>query len=81
MWGWLPGTTGYCGETSFQMAGIFNGQWTSSEIIRNYGGGSQILIGENDQKVAKSLGLLYETFNGSSDKQYVDFFSQNISKG
>jgi hypothetical protein len=48
MWGWGPGTSGYCGSVSIQTAGLFHGNWVTEDAIRGTSGGHnanhQILI-------------------------------------
>lgn len=39
MWGWGPGTSGYCGSASVQTAGIFYGNWLTSDYVRGTSGG------------------------------------------
>jgi hypothetical protein len=63
MWGWGPGLSGYCGETSFQTNGIFWGSWISSEYVRTADGGSELLIAVNDVTAAKNLKMTYESWN------------------
>lgn len=55
------GLGGYCGETSFQSHGILWGNWLHSDTVRK-AAGSELLIGENDVKAAKTLKFPYESF-------------------
>ncbi len=74
MWGQGPGTRGYCGETSFQSAGILNGNWISSEIARRHADGHELLIGENDVKAATELKFAFESFPSDESAMQGHYF-------
>jgi len=67
MWGWTEGN-GYCGETSLQSAGIYNGNYISSELVRYADGNEELLIGINDVKAAKALHFEHEAWDFESAK-------------
>jgi hypothetical protein len=79
MWGWIEDKHGYCGETSFQMAGLYYGQWVSSEIVRYADGNKELLIGVNDVKAAQNLNLTYEVYNKKGD--FIDWINKYIISG
>ena len=69
---------GYCGETSYIVAGLYFGQYCSQYAVRaltspgipQHLRKSQLLLGVNDDKAAGAVGLKYEQWNtqdGSSD--------------
>ena len=63
MWGWGPGLTGYCGETSFQMAGLRHGNYISSDALRWNGAGGELLLAVNDEKAATWAHFAYSTWD------------------
>jgi len=68
---------GFCGETSFQMAGIYYGQYVTSEKIRQMSVGNlmnDLLMGIHDVQAAKKLGLKYEQFNLEAPKPQGEAF-------
>lgn len=87
MWGWGPGLQGYCGETSFQSAGIFFGNWVSSEEVRYASGGEELLIAVNDELTAQTLKYDYERWmwdahNPPQAGEFLsDFVRSHIEKG
>lgn len=85
MWGWKYPLAGYCGETSFQTAGIYFGQWLSSEKVKKADGGSELLLGVNDKKAAKSLKFNYDAWNFKAKTpqptDYVAWIREHIDHG
>lgn len=86
MWGWGGSTSGYCGSTSFQTNGIFWGNWVSSEMVRAADGGSELLIGVNDNTAAKNLKFKYEQWNFNKQKtpqgsSFVAWLRSHIDQG
>ena len=76
MWGWSETAElhGYCGETSFQSALLYYGNYVSAEHCRYADGNVELLIGENDVKAAKNLHLRYDAWNYNSKKPQGDSF-------
>jgi hypothetical protein len=68
MWGWGLGN-GYCGETSFQQALLYFGNYVSQERIRYAADNNELLIGEHDEKAAINLHLLHECFKSQYDEE------------
>lgn len=68
MWGWGPGLHGYCGSQSFQMAGIFFGNWVSEQLVRYAAGDAEVLIGANADLAAKHLKYEFEEWNFNREK-------------
>jgi hypothetical protein len=70
---------GYCGETSIQSAGLFYGNWISSERVRYAGGNAEILVGsdsseQNAQRAATSLRFTINHWNSdAASPQYTAF--------
>lgn len=75
MWGWQPGVSGYCGETSFQSHGIFYGNWISSDVVRSNADQSELLLGVNDADCANNLDFSYTKFDETTEPtpQYVPY--------
>jgi hypothetical protein len=86
MWGWGPDTHGYCGETAFQSSGAYFGNYISQERVRYAAGNEELLIGEHDERVAKTLKLTYEQFDESEkgvaeSEMFVRWAGEKISEG
>jgi hypothetical protein len=49
MWGWGPGTSGYCGSMTIQSIGIYFGNYVSQDLVRGETGGHdgkhEVLLG------------------------------------
>lgn len=83
------GNYGYCGETSFQCAGLYYGQWASQYHIRALASSntdqsqssSQLLLGVNDAFAASQLGLQCSTWNGSGSKKFLAWVKYHVLAG
>lgn len=75
MWGnRIPKVCGYCGETSFQEACLFYGNYVTLEQVRIADGNNELLIGVNDIVTAKNLCLEYEVFNQKKPRPHIKAF-------
>jgi hypothetical protein len=86
MWGWGNGVDGYCGECSFQMAGIYFGNYVSEEKVRYAAGNTELLIAVNDKKAAVALLYDYEEWDWEStstpqSKKFVQWARDRIDNG
>jgi hypothetical protein len=72
MWGWLPNKCGYCGETSIQIAGLFFGQWVSSERIRFATLNKEYLIGYIRDYDISNQDLYLQTVVSSKNPQTLN---------
>jgi hypothetical protein len=67
-WGWAPGVSGYCGETSIQSAGLYFGNWISSERVRYAGGNAEVLVNVNAHTAATALKFTIARWNSGAKK-------------
>lgn len=67
MWGWGPGFSGYCGETSFQIHGLRFGNWISSDALRWNGAGSELLLESNARHAAVWAHFTFERWKYSAN--------------
>ena len=78
-WGRTDDVPGFCGETSFQMHGIFWGNWISTEYVYRGAGSLELLIGDdtrnNDVLAAAKLKFLYEVYNLKTKGGHAAFAS------
>ena len=76
-WGWAPGVSGYCGETSIQSAGLFYGNWISSERVRYAGGNAEVLVDVNAHTAATALKFTIARWDsvGSATPQNTAYFA------
>jgi len=87
MWGWGGDLSGYCGSMSFQMAGIFHGNYISQEQTRWAGGDQEILIGTgNEVKAAKKLEYDYSEWDWRKSqtpqsKKFVEWAKDEVDQG
>jgi hypothetical protein len=83
MWGREPGVPGYCGETSYQMHGIFWGNWISTEHVHYAAGTKELLLGNGDNQdvnTAKKLKFGYEVFNNNGETPDSAMFLRWVKK-
>lgn len=85
MWGWDEGH-GYCGETSFQSALLYYGNYVTQEKVRYADGNKELLIGVHDEKAAKNLLLTYEAFDFEEEDNphattFLDFVMKHVRAG
>eukprot|EP00808_Paulinella_micropora_P022312 g68719.t1 len=81
---------GYCGETGFQSALLYYGNYVSQEIVRNSDGPCsashkltgecQLLVGVNDVTAANNLKLNYNT-KTSSATDFLSWIQSSITLG
>jgi len=81
MWGWGGDFTGYCGETDFQMCGLYFGNWVSSELVRYAAKNEQLLLGVNDVKTAKTLKYNYDVYDGEDIDDFIVWVKKHIDQG
>ena len=84
MWGWGPGLSGYCGETSFQSALLLYGAWVSAERVCYADGDAELLISVNDDTAAKNLHLVYEVYEDfkSTAQEFLNgYLKAQIDRG
>jgi hypothetical protein len=60
--------SGYCGETSIQSAGLFFGNWISSERVRYAGGNAEVLVDVNAHTAATALKFTIARWNSGAKK-------------
>ena len=69
--------SGYCGETSIQSAGLFYGNWISSERVRYAGGNAEVLVDVNAHTAATALKFTIARWDsvGSATPQNTAYFA------
>lgn len=95
-WGWDSSTqeeenNGYCGETSFITAGLANGEYISQYDAREIAVGhksksqteGQLLIGDNDQALAKAMHLKYDVWDvdGGKTSDFITWLTNQVNSG
>lgn len=91
MWGREPGVPGFCGETSYQMHGIYWGNWISTEYVYRAAGSKELLIDshlikDQDIKTAKNLMFTYEKYvnkdpNTNDGARFAAWAKSQIDRG
>lgn len=69
MWGWGPGSNGFCGECCFQDALLFFGNYVSQERVRYADGNKELLVGVQDRRAAKRLHLNFNAFDFNDEPE------------
>jgi len=85
MWGWGPGVDGYCGEASFQIVGIYYGNYVSQEEVRYADGDEELLVAVNDEDAASTLKYVYSEWDYDQktpqSTKFLDTIKSNLDKG